>query len=116
MKHTTDQATVPLSPFMGFEVTTAVTRAMFHAMSEWNKEMARFLGHRLEMDAKLQADLAACNSPFEAFEHLTNFMQTAYADYAREAKTVQEISATTAEENLATMDAELSPKKAPVFE
>ncbi|MEM8853130.1 MAG: phasin family protein [Pseudomonadota bacterium] len=116
MKTTNDHTTMPLTPLMGYEVATVMSRAMFHAMSEWNKEMAKFIGHRLEMDAKLQAELAACDSPFEAFDHLTRFMQTAYLDYAKEAKTVRDIAATTAEDNLAVMESELSPKKAPAFE
>lgn len=104
------------SPWAMFEVAAATNRAMFHAMSVWNAEMAKFVGHRLEMDAKLQEDLARTMNPFDAFEAMTKFYETAYADYRKEGERLSDIAATTAEENLVSLEAELNPKTAPVID
>ena len=94
---------------MGFELATAMTRATLHAMSEWTREMGRFLSHRLEMDAKLQEDLSRCKQPFEAIGVYSEFMQTAVNDYAREAQKLQELSAGAAAESIAAAKANLKP-------
>lgn len=104
------------NPLVGWEIATAMTRTMFHAMSEWNREMAKFVGHRLEMDAQLQDELARCDNPFNAVDALSKFLQTAFADYAQEARKIQELVANMAEENYVALEAELSPEKAPVIE
>jgi len=116
MQYGTGNLSAPFNPFMGYEVATTMTCAMFHAMSEWNREVAKFVGHRLEMDARLQAELATCTNAFDAFDTVSKFMQTASADYAREARNVQELSVAAAEETLETMGAGLTSPKAPVLE
>lgn len=107
MSDTMQTGSVGSTPVMGFEVATAMTRATLHAMSEWNREMGRFLSHRLEMDAKLQDDLSRCTQPFEAIGVCSEFMQAAVSDYAREAQKLQELSASAAADNIATVGANL---------
>ena len=107
MSDTMQTGSVGSTPNMGFELAAAMTRATLHAMSEWNREMGRFLSHRLEMDAKLQEDLSRCAQPLEAVGVCSEFMQTAVGDYAREAQKLQEISTGSAAENIAAMGAGL---------
>lgn len=91
-------------PMFGFEMATAVSRATMHAMSEWNREMSRFIGHRLEQDAELQDRLARCDNPGQLFECCSSFMQQAFEEYADEFRRLQQLSAEAASENMSALD------------
>lgn len=105
-----------MSPLIGVELTAAMSRATLQAMSTWSREMARFIGHRLETDAELQERLSRCTEPGEAIEAWSNFMQTAMNEYADEARRLQDLSAESATEAMATMEAEANPNTPPPIE
>lgn len=100
----TSETPTAVMPNVGFEIVAAMTRSNLHAMSEWNREMAKFVGHRLEEDARLQDELSRCCQPFEAFEVFARFMHTALLDYASETRKLQAMSVDTTADSMAAIE------------
>lgn len=99
----TPQPADPLSyarPDLAIELSGELTRILINSMSVMNQEMARFIAHRLQMEAKLQRDLTRARTMFDAYDAMARFWQGAFADYSKEARTLQGIAETAAQENL----------------
>lgn len=104
------------TPMAAFEIASATTRAMLHSMSVWNAEMAKFIGHRLEMDAKLQDELSRATEPAHVLDAMSKFYHAAFADYREEGEKLGKIAVDATEESLVSMEVELNPNKAPSIE
>lgn len=104
-----DQTQMP-TPMPGFELPTAMTRAMLETVGVWNREVGRFIGHRLEVDGEFQTRLAHCTDPAEALDLVSRFFQTAFHEYAEEAQKLSKISAEGAAKGMAAVDSEFADK------
>lgn len=79
-------------PMFGSEVMISMTKASLEAMSDWNKEIHRFMSHRLEQDMSLQEAFSRCRSPGEYFQAYATFMTKAMHDYVEEVQLLQEMA------------------------
>ncbi len=89
-------ATAPAAfsmPMAGAAFAMAASRAWLKSFSDYNKELSRFLAHRLEQDADLQTKLASCQKPAEMVEIYSEFTQNAFKEYADETQRLQAVAA-----------------------